>query len=281
MAAPIPPLSEIHAPIGVEEQLRADLAYAVRRLRKSPGFSLVAVLTLALGTGATTAIFSVVRAVALRPLPISHVERVGVVGMVRDLRPADDPSPTVYIPSAQRPWTFMTYLAKTRGESKPIAAALQRAMRAAAPNTPVPTPLAVNLDNAIATQRFTAWRLVAFSAVAMTLAAVGIYGVISYSVAQRTSEMGIRLALGAAPIRVAGMVVLDGCTPATIGVVVGSAAAVGLSRLMTTLLFGTSSTDLPTYGVVAVVLLGVAALASYLPARRAASVDPLVALRAD
>ena len=88
---------------------------------------------------------------------------------------------------------------------------------------PTVTPLAVNLDNAIATQRFTAWLLVAFSAVAMTLAAVGIYGVISYSVAQRTSEMGIRLALGAAPGRVARMVLLDGCTPASIGVVLGSA----------------------------------------------------------
>ena len=109
-----------------------------------------------------------------------QIEIVGVVGMVRDLRPSDDPSPTVYIPMAQRPWTFMTYLAKTRSASAPIADAIRRAMRTAAPNTPVPTvtPLAVNLDNAIATQRFTAWLLVAFSAVAMTLAAVGIYGVI-------------------------------------------------------------------------------------------------------
>ena len=212
-----------------------------------------------------------------------QIEIVGVVGMVRDLRPSDDPSPTVYIPMAQRPWTFMTYLAKTRGASAPIADAIRRAMRTAAPNTPVPTvtPLAVNLDNAIATQRFTAWLLVAFSAVAMTLAAVGIYGVISYSVAQRTSEMGIRLALGAAPGRVARMVLLDGCTPASIGVVLGSAAAVGLSRLMTTLLFGTSPTDVVTYGVVAAVLMSVAALASYAPARRASRVDPLVALRAD
>lgn len=215
--------------------------------------------------------------------PADQIEIVGVVGFVRDLRPSDDPAPTVYIPVAQRPWTFMTYLAKTRGEPKGIIDGIQRAMRQTAPNTPTPTvtPLAVNLENAIATQRFTAWLLVAFSVVAMTLAAVGIYGVISYSVAQRTSEMGIRLALGALPSRVATMVLLDGCTPAVIGVVVGSISAVALSRLMTTLLFGTSPTDVATYSVVAVVLLSVAAAASLLPARRAASVDPLVALRSD
>ncbi len=212
-----------------------------------------------------------------------QIEVVGVVGKVRDMVPANDPAPTVYIPMPQRPWTYMTFLVTTRDDPKSIFGALKRTMREVAPSTPVPTVsmLSTNLDGALAPRRFTAWLLLAFSVVALTLAAVGIYGVISYSVAQRTSEMGIRLALGAEPRRVVAMVLLDGCTPALIGVAVGAAAAIGLSRLMTSLLFGTSATDGLTYGLVAAILLSVSAMASYLPARRAAKVDPLVALRSD
>lgn len=213
-----------------------------------------------------------------------HITIVGIVGPVRDLIPAMDPAPTLYMPMPQRPWPFLTFLAKTQGgDPTAIIAALRRAIREAAAATPVPeiTPLAVNFTAAIAPRAFTTWLLVAFAGIALLLAGIGIYGVISYSVAQRTQEMGIRLALGAEPKNIAVMVVRDGGLAAVVGVVIGSAAAFGLSRFVTAILFGTSGTNGAAYVVSAVVALGAAAIASYIPARRAARVDPLVAIRSD
>jgi ABC-type antimicrobial peptide transport system permease subunit len=118
-----------------------------------------------------------------------------------------------------------------------------------------------------------------FALLALVLAAVGIYGVISYSVAQRTREVGIRMALGAQTTDVLKLIVRDGLKLVVIGVLVGLVGAFMLSRLLTTLLFGVTPTDALTYATVALVLIGVALAACYIPARRAAKVDPLVALR--
>ena len=216
--------------------------------------------------------------------PDDRITIVGIVGSVRDLVPALDPAPTLYITTAQRPWPFLTFLLKTRGsDPTSVIAGARRALRETAPTTPIPeiTALAGNFTAAIAPRAFTTSLLVSFAGVALLLAGIGIYGVISYSVAQRTQEMGIRLALGAAPRRIATMVVRDGGLAAVIGVIVGSAAALGLSRFVTAILFGTSGTNIGSYALAAVVALGAAALASYIPARRAARVDPLVAIRSD
>jgi putative ABC transport system permease protein len=135
------------------------------------------------------------------------------------------------------------------------------------------------LSQSVAARRFSMILLAVFGALALILAAVGIYGVISYSVAQRTREVGIRMALGAQTLDVLKLVVRDGLRLVLIGVVVGMGGALMLTRLMTTLLFGVTPTDLFTYATVALVLFGVALLACYIPARRATKVDPLVALR--
>jgi ABC-type antimicrobial peptide transport system permease subunit len=119
------------------------------------------------------------------------------------------------------------------------------------------------------------------ASVALLLGTIGIYGVISYAVSQRTRELGVRIALGAGGREVVQMVLRQGLVLAGVGVAIGLVSAYGLTRLMSALLYGVSPTDPLTYAVVAVVLVGVAMLASYLPARRAASVDPIEALRAE
>jgi putative ABC transport system permease protein len=135
------------------------------------------------------------------------------------------------------------------------------------------------LAQSVAARRFSMILLAVFAVLALTLAAVGIYGVISYSVAQRTREVGIRMALGAQTMDVLKLVVRDGLATVMIGVGVGLIGALMLTRLMTTLLFGVTPTDLSTYATVAIGLIAVALLACYIPARRATKVDPLVALR--
>jgi len=136
-------------------------------------------------------------------------------------------------------------------------------------------------DKSLARTSFTLGMLGIAGAMALLLGIVGIYGVISYAVSQRRREIGIRLALGAQQNELKGMFVRDGLLLTGIGVVIGLGASAALMRLMKAILFGTSPIDLPTYAAVPVILLGAAVLASYLPASRAAKVDPVEALRAE
>ncbi|MGH9159998.1 MAG: FtsX-like permease family protein, partial [Vicinamibacteraceae bacterium] len=138
-----------------------------------------------------------------------------------------------------------------------------------------------NVAGSVSRPRFLTLLLTIFAGVALALATVGTYGVLSYSIAQRTKEIGIRMAMGAQGDTVLAMVLLDGLTVAAVGLVLGILGALGLARLLSSLLFGISSTD-PTTFVVAPALLALVALAAcYLPARRATHVDPMVALRAE
>lgn len=215
---------------------------------------------------------------------------VGVVGDVRHAALSEPPRPEYYLPHAQfRFWNggehvrSMTITARTRGEPMELAAAIRREIRALDPNLPISEVRTLEQVRAesVAQPRFLSVVLGAFAAVALLLAVVGIYGTLAYLVSQRTHEIGIRMALGAHTAEITRMVVGRGVAVGAAGVAVGLAGALALTRVLAHLLFGVTTTDPVTYVVVPVVLIAAALLASYLPARRAARVDPMVALRAE
>jgi putative ABC transport system permease protein len=192
-----------------------------------------------------------------------------------------DPRPTIYRPVAQEPVSSMTLVLRTRPDSPGLAMDVRRQVAGVDPTIPVMMLQSVRqgLAESIATPRFNTLLLSSFAALALLLAAVGLYGVIAYSVHQRTHEMGIRLALGAAPTQLLRAIVREGVTLTLVGVALGVAGALGAVRLLAHHLYGVRTTDPVAFTVVPCVLLFVAAVASYLPARRAAGVDPVNALR--
>jgi predicted permease len=210
-------------------------------------------------------------------------EIVGVVGDVHNQGVGADPFNELYTPLPQRPWPAMAIAVKTSGDPMQIASAVRSAVAAVDRDQPITMmqTLDSSLSDSLAQQKLSAVLLGIFAAVALILASVGIYGVTSYTVAQRTQEIGIRIALGADARDVLMLVLKYGARLAIIGVVVGIAATVALTRLMQNLLFHTSPTDPYTLVFVSVTLALVALLASYIPARRATRVDPVVALRSE
>jgi len=276
-----------------------DLAYAARKLRKDPAFTLVALATLALGIGANSAIFTVVDAVVLRPLPFGFfgdsdpvgrslrsgdapaMRIVGVVGDVksRDLAAASEPD--VYVPFAQRMRLDVAVVARTRANPLPLASLLKSTIQDVDKLLPLSSVRTMEdaLADSMARRRFLAVLLGVFAGLAMVLAAVGTYGVISFLAGQRVHEIGVRLALGATRGDILRRIVGQGLGMTLLGVVLGLVATSGLARWIRSLLFEVSPTDGITYFAVAAVLVLVAAAASYLPARRAAATDPVSALR--
>lgn len=209
---------------------------------------------------------------------------VGVVGDVRQAGLASDPRPEHYVSYRQRPdrADVATIMMRTRVPPAQLASAARAAMRGVDADVPVTiATMDALVTRSVADRRFTMLVLSAFGALALALAAVGIYGVMSYVVVQRTREIGVRVALGAGRGSVMRLVARDSMTPVLAGVVIGIAGAAALTRLMRTLLFGVSSTDVATFGAVVALLAVVALAASMIPARRATRVDPLTALRGD
>jgi putative ABC transport system permease protein len=208
-------------------------------------------------------------------------EIVGVVSDVK-LNGVDRETPLqVYLPLAQSPFRSLCLVARTDGNPLALASTVEQTIHSIDKDLPVFNARSMDqlLGNATAQQRLTMILLAGFAILALTLAAVGIYGVMSYAVAQRTHEIGIRMALGAKSSNVLNLVIRQGMIPALIGVAVGTAAAFALTRLMASLLFGVSATDPKTFVVVPIVLIGVALAACFMPARRATKVDPMIALR--
>ncbi len=210
-------------------------------------------------------------------------EIVGVAADVHNQGVGNNPGEELYTPLPQRPWSTMTVVVKTSGDPMQILSAVRSAVAAVDRDQPITEiqTLDSSLSDSVAQQRLSAFLLGIFAAVALVLAAVGIYGVTSYTIAQRTQEIGIRIALGAQARDVLLLVLGFGARLAAAGVIMGIAAAIALTRLMENLLFNTSPTDPGTLAAVSVTLVGVALLACYIPAQRATKVDPVVALRSE
>jgi predicted lysophospholipase L1 biosynthesis ABC-type transport system permease subunit len=203
-----------------------------------------------------------------------------VVGVVGDARYRELAAPRLdlYMPCRQSDHRPRHVVLRTRGETAGLPAAVLRVLRDLDPVQPSPHIVAMSdaVSAALAVPRFAARVLSAFGLVALLLAALGLYGLVAYSVSRRTREIGVRVALGARPVHVARLVLSDGLRPALAGLGPGIAAALLASRLLTTLLFGVSPTDALTLAGASALLLAVAAA---LPARRALAVDPATTLR--
>lgn len=187
----------------------------------------------------------------------------------------------VYLPNTQFTDSMVILAVRTSNDPVSLAAAVCSQIAALDPQVPVSQVATMDevVSASVANQRFGALLFLLFGAIALVLTAVGIYGVISYGVAQRTHEIGIRLALGAARREVLSLIVREAMKPALLGAALGLCAAFGLTRLLTRLLYNVKPTDPPVFAAVLLLLIGVALLASYIPARRATRVDPMVALR--
>jgi putative ABC transport system permease protein len=206
---------------------------------------------------------------------------IGVVGDVKHAGLAKDLRAEAYGPYAQTPLPFTTLVVRSTSDTASLLAAIRREVQAVDKDQPLANvkTMRERISNSIAQPRFYTLLLSVFATVALMLAAVGIYGVLSYSVTQRTREIGIRMALGADRSDIVKLVVRQGMTPAVIGVVIGLGAAFALTRLMASLLFAVSATDPLTFAAISLLLAAVALVACYIPARRATKVDPMVALR--
>ena len=208
-------------------------------------------------------------------------EVVGVVGDIRNSGVASDTHAEIYLPFAQLPWASMNLLVRTSGDPRTYVEAVRRVVLAIDKGQPITKVRTMEevLSEGARQQRFVTTLLGGLAAIALVLALVGIYGAVGYSVSQRTQEMGIRMALGAGRGDILRLVLRQGLAPACAGIAIGIAASLGLTRLMAKMLYHVSTTDPATFAVGVALFAVVAMLASYLPARRATRVDPMVALR--
>ena len=210
-------------------------------------------------------------------------EIVGVLGDVPNLAVGTDPQAEIYVPFAQIPSATQNLIVRTAGDPRSLTAAVRARVLALDRDQPVTGIQSMDevLGAGAAQPRFTTYLLGGLAATAFLLSMVGIYGVIAYSVAERTQEMGIRIALGADGRDILGLVLGHGMALAGTGIAIGLAAAFALTRLMSSLLCRVSVTDPLTLIAGPVLFAAVALVASYLPVRRAMRVDPAIALRAE
>ncbi len=221
---------------------------------------------------------------------IPGVERLGpeitwqIVGVYRNVRnagPRGDGFPEIDVPFWQSSWPGALVAVRTSGEPAGASKGIAAVVRSLDPNLPMADVKTMDqmVSESLGGDRFGALLLASFAGTALVLAAVGIYGVMSFAVVQRTHEIGLRMALGATGRQVLRMVMTEGLVTALVGTAIGLVGAIFVGRMMRAMLYGVTALDVPALGIVAVTLLAAALLACYLPARRASSVDPMVALR--
>jgi putative ABC transport system permease protein len=208
-------------------------------------------------------------------------EIIGIVGDNKHRSLDSEVNPMAFWPHAELVYSSMTLTIRTRGDSTNISPAARNVIHQLDPDQPIGEVITMNglMARSVAKSRFNSMLLAIFSVVALVMAAVGIYGVMSYAVLQRTHEIGVRMALGAQRGDVLKLILKQGVVLAVAGVLVGLAGSFGLTRVISTLLFEVAATDKVTFAAVALGLLAITFLASYIPAWRATRVDPLVALR--
>jgi putative ABC transport system permease protein len=209
---------------------------------------------------------------------------VGIVADVKRLSLREDPAPEMYVPYNQKVWPSlltMDVILRTKVDPASLTDDVRNALRSVDPDLPLAkiATLSTIVDDSMTLPRFAMLVLGSFAGVALLLASVGLYGVISYFVGQRTREIGVRVALGARPRDVFGMVLGQGARLAAIGIALGLLAALAATRMMVSFLYRVQPIDPLTFAALPFVLLFIALLACYVPARRAMRVDPLVALR--
>jgi len=220
------------------------------------------------------------------PINAFNMTIVGVAADVKHLSVREEPGPEIYVPYTQKPWPSMLTMhvvVRTRTDPASMTAAVRRAIRAVDPQLPLASvaTLYTIVDNAMAQSRFSVTLVTGFGALSLLLACVGLYGAVSYSVATRTREIGVRLALGAQKRRVFALVLGQCVRITTLGIAAGLAIAAIALLMIAGFLYGVNSTDPATFASLSLLLLVVALLACYVPARRAMRVDPLIAMRAE
>jgi len=206
---------------------------------------------------------------------------VGVVADARQAQLQDAPEPTIFLSNSQAPMYFAAFVVRTEGDPRQLARPVEAAIHRVDPDQAVSDIRTMEsvLSDSVASPRFQAVLLLVFAALAATLAVIGVYGVVSYSVSQRTNEIGIRVALGAGALEIFGMILREVIALCAVALCVGLLGSLALGRLVRSLLFEITPTDPATLVAVAVAMLAVSLVAAAIPAHRATQVDPLVALR--
>ena len=220
------------------------------------------------------------------PIRSFNMTVVGIVADVKHLSLREEPGPEIYVPFTQKPWPSMLTMhvaVRTQADPASMTGAIRAAIRAVDPGLPIAgvATLETIVDEAMAQPRFSMLLVGGFGALALLLACVGLYGAVAYSVTSRSQEIGIRLALGAPRRRVFALVLGQGVRITGLGIAIGVALALVLLKAMAGFLYGVEATDPATFVALSALLLGVALLACYVPARRATRVDPLTAMRAE